>query len=121
MRAYVGRTPEGDGFSGYVTDSATESGPLYEGGPWRSVDDALAWARARADRVILTYAYSGDGVFSAGLRYDDGGDPARPLRIWPPDDSTRRELDREVAEAKVVRGPAPSGDQLGVTEPEVTP
>ena len=50
-RAYVGRTPDGAAFFGYVTDAATERSPLEKGGPWVEVERALAWARARAGEL----------------------------------------------------------------------
>jgi hypothetical protein len=66
-RAYIGRAAN-DEYSGYITDVVTEE-ELYEQGEWRDVETALAWARQRADEVVLIYGANSDGVFSAGTMY----------------------------------------------------
>jgi hypothetical protein len=68
QRAYVGREPDGNGFTGYVVKLDTEENILDEGGPWLDVEAALAWARERAAEVLLRYGFSGDTLFSAGDR-----------------------------------------------------
>jgi hypothetical protein len=114
--AYVGRDPDGS-FSGYVEDVAGHR-VIEEGGSWQSVDDALAWARTRAARVILTYGFTGGTVFSAGLEYEPGT-AAHALPEWPPIDAIVRAIDSEVA-AKVndYRQSQSPSHKLGIAEPE---
>jgi len=60
---------------------------------WNDVGDALAWARARSDRIVVrTLAGL---VFSAGT-VDDGGPDARP---WPPSTAEAVRIRRAHAEA----------------------
>jgi hypothetical protein len=118
-RAYIGRSPDGDGFFGYVTDTAAEARPLESAGPWPTIDEALDWARVRANQIVVTYGFTQDSVFSAGVTYCDGGDPNLPLPTWPPDSTIIARVDREVRDAVTAKSPEDSNDRLGVTEPEV--
>jgi hypothetical protein len=103
-------------FSAYVMSDDSETAHLLEEtASAGSVEDALTWARARAARVVLSYGYSGDGVFSAGHKYHDGDSDEAPLPLWPPPADVLAEID-----AKAARLQVPTGDtwRLGVEEPE---
>ena len=70
-----------------------------DGGEFADVEQAIAWARARAPVVIVVLGFSSPMVFSAGEQYDPGEDPEHdPLRRWPPTDEVLAKLlsDREV-------------------------
>lgn len=92
-RGYIGRGSDED-FFGYITDIATGQ-EIYDEGEWNGVEAALAWARERADEVVLTYGGSESSVFSAGATYYRGVGKAA-LRRWPPDETARAEIDRAV-------------------------
>ncbi len=109
-RAYVGREADGRGFTAYLSDR-DELKIVEQGSSWQTVDEALCWARSRADQVVLTYGWSEDGVFSAGV------DPVPGLPQWPPSDQQRTMIDEAVSRAL---GDAPlTPDKLGVVEPEI--
>lgn len=108
-----------DAFTAYVTDAATEMLHADEGGLWNKLDEALAWARARANQVVLTYGFTHESVFSAGADYYDGGDTAHPLPVWPPGRATISAIDNQVGQVVEETPPPATSDQLGVTEPEV--
>jgi hypothetical protein len=92
-RAYIGRGVDRE-FFGYITDIATGQS-VYDEGEWSDVETALAWARARANEVVLTYGASSDTVFSAGISYYRGSGDT-PVAQWPPDDSVKAAIDRAV-------------------------
>jgi hypothetical protein len=119
-RAYLGRSPDGEAFFGYVTDTVTEAAPLEEAGPWPTIGEALAWARSRARQVVVTYGFTPESMFSAGAEYYEGGDPTAPLPEWPPEAANLDMLDRQVARQVASTPEPPTTDQLGVTEPDQT-
>ncbi len=55
--AFISMNYDGTGFFGYVE---TTGGKLLEEGEWPTVEDALAWARARATMVRLIYGRGED-------------------------------------------------------------
>jgi hypothetical protein len=65
----------------YEDPSYYEEGrPGPDGEWWSSVDEAIEWARARTDVVLVRV---GDIHYSAGaLRAEDDADD--PLPLWPP-------------------------------------
>jgi hypothetical protein len=104
----------GDEFFGYITDTVTEQ-EVYEDGVWHGVETALAWARERADQVVLTYGGGRDSVFSAGVRYHRGAADA-PLPQWPPDRTVIDAIDQAVRD-EPKRRPRPG--KLGVVRPMI--
>jgi len=59
---------------------------LEQGPGWADVEDAIAWGRQRADRVVVRLGSDKTSIYSAGdvrlTRYADGtGDP---YPVWPP-------------------------------------
>ena len=109
----MGREPDDGGFTAYVTDQ-DELSVVEQGGSWRTVEEALRWARRRADQVVLTYGWSEDAVFSAGVEAVPG------LPEWPASEQQKRSIDEAVARALATAAPfAP--DKLGVSEPEIRP
>jgi hypothetical protein len=121
LRAYIGRDPDGAAFLGYTTDAATETILVEQDGPWTTVDDALAWARARASQVVLTYGFTDESVFSGGATYYGGGSQDSRLPVWPPSEAERRILDEQVRKrvAELANSPQASSERLGVAEPEI--
>jgi hypothetical protein len=72
-------------FSAHVEGDDLPEG--FESGPDEvSIDDALSWARARADVVVVRYDSPSTGTthFSAGPRQPKW--PEAPLPAWPPPD-----------------------------------
>lgn len=120
-RAWVALEPGGRGFAGYVERTDFPGHPLEEGGPWKTVAQALDWARARAAQVVLRYALDGDSVFSAGVRPYDGSDG--PLPSWPPAPEVLEGLDAQVSRFREAYHEDPealsTGELGGVAEPEV--
>jgi len=110
-RAYVGREPDGHRFSAYLTDR-DESTVVEQGDVWQSLDEALDWARQRARRVVLTYGWSEDAVFTAGV------DPVPGLPLWPPSDDRRRMIDEAVSRG-LREVPRATPQRLGIDEPEI--
>jgi hypothetical protein len=117
LRAYIGREPDGSAFVGYIIDTGTSDGPLEHGGPWANVDEALQWARDRAQEVVLTYGFTAGSVFSAGVVYTKGDTSQDALPTWPPDDHTLRAIDEAVARRITGEGLV-SDEGLGVLESE---
>lgn len=114
-RAYIGRSKL-DEFFGYLTDIATGE-VIYDEGEWSNLESALAWARARADQVVLTYGTDEDSVFSAGVTYYPGGE-GKKLTTWPPSEEVRKAIDAEVQRHEEgVRQADPA--QLGVERPMI--
>ena len=110
-RAYVGREPDDHRFTAYVTDR-DELKVVEQGDSWQTVDEALHWARGRADQVVLTYGWSEDARFSAGV------EPVPGLPEWPPTEQQRRSIDEAVARSQVESSPG-TPDRLGVSKPEI--
>ena len=120
--AYISRCLDETGrpsFSGYVaTSDSNEAVVVEEGGDWTSIDHGLEWARARARRVVLSYGSHGDGVFSAGTEYYDGGDASQPLLPWPPPAHVLSEL--EDRSRQLAQKERTDSSKLGVSEEGVT-
>lgn len=112
-RAFVGRDPGSISFAGYVV-RIEDDRVVEQGGPWESVDDALMWARSRAEQVVLTYGTKGDTIYSAGDVYFDGG-RGEGLPAWPPPVEVREAMDDAV---RAAIGDSSSGGVLGVDEAE---
>ena len=105
-------------FFGYVTDALTGRA-VYDEGAWEDVETALAWARERADEVVLRYGLGDDAIFSAGASPCRAA-AAQPLPRWPPTASRRQQIDREAqaAEGTSVAPVAPEG-RLEVVRPMI--
>jgi hypothetical protein len=59
---------------------------MLEDGPgWEDPHDAVAWARARAPRVLVRLGATEDRIYSAGeiqlTKYADGS--GAPYPVWP--------------------------------------
>jgi len=60
---------------------------LVEEGEWATVDEAIAWGRARCDRVLVYLAHDIDSIYSAGAIHETAGpSPGGSGRwpVWPP-------------------------------------
>jgi hypothetical protein len=85
---------------------------IEEGGPWTSADEAVSWARDRAEQVVVTYGYADETVFSAGsVPYTE-----ESLPQWPPDPETRGRIDAAVRAANAFP-PPPAPGQISVGMP----
>lgn len=67
--------PGSGAFSAYVDLDAPEPFAFVQGPDWASQEQAVAWARTRAERVIVRV---GERFYSAGT------DPAAALTAWAP-------------------------------------
>ncbi len=74
--------PSGESWTGYW-ERQDPPGMLAEGS-WQSAVDAVAWARARCDVVIVRVGLPGT-LFSAGDRQPQDEE----LPVWPPNDADR--------------------------------
>jgi hypothetical protein len=84
------------------------------GGRWESVEEAIAWGRARAPRVYVDVMTDSLGVASG--RYtagEDPGDPDEGLPTWP--------AQLEAATAELSRPLEVAGDGGGVWIGEIEP
>ena len=80
--ASVGREPTTLRF---VANWSDEEDRHEDGGEFEAIEDAIAWARARAPIVSVMLGFSEPVVFSAGERYEPGEEPGTdPLPTWPP-------------------------------------
>lgn len=109
-------------------DDDTQRGELIEkGGEIVGAEAAIAWGRARSDRVLVRLGHTDDTHFSAGhiqlSEQTAGGGRAYPL--WPPDGtpaegwwtpSDEVPARTEESETELSR---PLPDRLGVAEPEI--
>ncbi len=109
-------------------DDEKQMGELIEnGGEIVGTEAAIAWARARSDRVLVRLGHTDDTHFSAGdillsEQTDDGG---RTYPRWPPDrppaegwwtpsdDAAARVAESEGAPNRL------EPDRFGVAEPEI--
>jgi hypothetical protein len=66
----------------YEDDYVERGRPGPDGDSWETVDDAIAWGRARAPIVLVRI---GQVHYSAGEVHAED-DEDRPLPLWPPDD-----------------------------------
>jgi cytidine deaminase len=74
-------------FIGHWESSGHEGSTIVEDGPgWDDVEDAIAWGRARAPRVMVRLGASEDTIYSAGetklMRFSDG--TGEPYPAWTP-------------------------------------
>lgn len=79
------RLPNGPGYTGYW-DRGEPPEMLEDGPGWNDVEEAVAWGRARAPRVLLRLGADESSIYSAGeqplTRFSDGSGPAYPE--WTP-------------------------------------
>lgn len=71
---------DGRWLTGRFAGSLQDGPRLYEPFDDLSLDEALAWARARADRVLLRHGEEPD------IHYSAGNDHPEHLPRWPPED-----------------------------------
>jgi len=111
-RAYIGRDGL-DEFFGHITDIPARK-EILEKGEWPDVETALAWARERADQIVLTYGGDDESVFSAGPTYY-AGTGEKPLQTWPPDKAIQEAIDEKIQHEREHPLPPPPGS-LGVSK-----
>ena len=70
---------DGNWLTGRFSGSLQDGERAYEFFADLRLDEALAWARSRANRVLIRYGEEPD------VHYSAGADHPRDLRRWPPD------------------------------------
>lgn len=85
-QVFIAPHPDG-GFGAYWDNEEPDKGEppemLEEAPPFTEVEDAVAWGRVRARRVVVRLGDDSTTLYSAGperLTWEDG----EPLPEWPP-------------------------------------
>jgi hypothetical protein len=109
----------------------TQRGELVEdGGEIAGADEAIAWGRARCDRVLIRLGHTDETHFSAGhVPLSDQTDGrGRPYPLWPPERAPAEgwwtPSDETAAEEEAVeqaRHQAVDRRRMGVLDPETRP
>ena len=98
----------------FVANWSDEADNNEDGGEFESIDDAIAWARERAPKVIVVLGFTRPLIFSAGEVYEPGEEPDRdPLPQWPPSAELLSEL---LADTDIPRSDWGAVEILGVEE-----
>jgi hypothetical protein len=111
-------------------DDARQTGELLEDGKVAGAEAAIAWGRARSDRVLIRLGHTEATHFSAGqVHLSDRTDrQGRPYPVWPPDGvptegwwSPSDEAAAEEGAVEQARHQAVDPRRLGSSEPEIRP